>query len=294
MAIVSASMFHGAISRDADFHILSFLEEKDLGQAEQVCKGWKVLAGNDRLWRNLFERMYNKAVPKTKSGKEACLSKRRTKTIPGGKLLDTLSRFLCLLKWETKRRLECTFLNDPTFSLVIEQGFGPHRGTPEGFEGPVNETEYYEFVGPTFSGQPANQTWTVSREDRLGHLPIHTTMLWTIYHQEILKNMPEWDYIPVEIKGVDVGYGNTLAYFSDTDDWKQPFPLTCIGESTWAGRIPYSAFKFVKIDQKGKVTWEKGIPTLDTDTGNRYWGDFSSHFNSFEEHLTTFPVKFQE
>ncbi|MGC1878445.1 MAG: F-box-like domain-containing protein [Rhabdochlamydiaceae bacterium] len=292
MAIVSASMFHGAISRDADFHILSFLEEKDLGQAEQVCKGWKVLAGNDRLWRNLFIRLYNEEVPEEKSGKEACLLKRAI-TIDEGKLPRVVTSFLCRLKWDTKRRFECTFPNEPTYSLVIEQSFGPVRGTSEGFRGPADETEYYKYVGKLSLGQPADQTFTTSRENRLNHLPIHSTISGTTAvingRQVLSENVPGWSYFTAEIKGVDVGYGSTLAYFSDSNGWKKPYPLFCIGQHTWVGWIPFSEFKFVKIDQKGKVTWEE-----DVDGGNRYWGPrcYGRPYG-LEEYLRVFPVKFQ-
>jgi hypothetical protein len=59
-----------------------------------------------------------------------------------------------------------------------------------------------------------------------------------------------------------VGFGNTLGYYSEINDWKTPFKLHCIrgksGAPMWIGSFPESqAFKFVLINAKGDIKWEK-------------------------------------
>jgi hypothetical protein len=73
---------------------------------------------------------------------------------------------------------------------------------------------------------------------------------------------PLEDRINSCVKGVDVGYGNTLGYCSEINGWKTPFKLHCIrgksGAPMWVGSfLQCTAFKFVLITAKGDVQWEK-------------------------------------
>ena len=66
-----------------------------------------------------------------------------------------------------------------------------------------------------------------------------------------------------KITGVDVGYGNTLGFFSEINDWKSPYKLFCTrgqnGEPVWGGIIPtYKPFKFVLITPQNNIIWENG------------------------------------
>jgi len=287
-------------------HIFSFLEDKDLARVQCVCKEWKKLAGDDRLWEALFIRMYKEPVPQGKLVIEAFRLK-RAKIIGGEDALqNVVTTFLCTLKWNTKRRLECTFPNHPTYSMVIEQSFGPDRGTKMGIRSdrPEDETEYYKYIGNHSPGTDANLTFKASDQMIPHSLPICRSIViitaekkqlpyhaWNIVD---VARMSDSCYFSADIRGIDVGYGNTLGYFSDINNWKRPFTLTCVqgneGKPVWTGLIPYSQFKFVKIDSAGKIKWEKDI----IETRNRSWGPRSwGRPYSFEEYLKAFPIEFK-
>jgi hypothetical protein len=264
-------------------NVFYFLDTQSLGTFEQVSHYCKELAGDDVHWKKLFERIFKAEVPDGKLGKE-CL--KNVKVLHSDQLISKEVRiFLCYLKWEKKTRLECIFPGTTIPPLVIEQSFGPNRGTMTGFLEPADETKNCIFLGNVGSLKLREIPLSIWTNSDLIHR-------CTSFQSDVL--LPEEEgfaNLGVVIKEVDVGYGNTLGYFSDINDWKEPFELFCVsrpdGHHIWTGMIPYSKFKFVKIDPKGNITWENI-------SGNRNWqeGSFWPLFLSLEEYLRRFPIRF--
>lgn len=288
------------VPKDAIDNVISRLNITQLGTVQRVSKQFYEIAGNDVFWENIFKRMFAKDVPQGMTGKktlENCIIRNKKE------FSDTLVTFLCRRKWEKKTRLECIFPNIPpycsnlktafpqwfsqnsTTSAIIQLGFGPDRGTSLGFtESPVDETKYACFIG---------DEETLSKQGVIfhDHNDTHDIPCLISFRSEVpIPDSIFSSCFIADIEGIDVGYGNTLGYFASINQWKEPFELFCVdgnnGRPKWTGRIPYSEFKFVKIDPSGKITWEK----IDH---NRHWGTRSSgRPDSWEEYLKHFPISF--
>lgn len=256
-------------------NVLSRLEIKELGRCACVSTNWNNLASNDNLFKELFRRVFQENPPMDIAGRKA-LCKRLTQISVDNKwdLYEIVMSFLCTLKGETKRRLECEFPNAPTYSLVVEQSFGPRRGTRQSFESSAAEqTEYYVYHGEDefFQEGIANHLFFRAASENLFNIPYCRSICiesgfkkgvsYPFIHIDPIGNPSD---IQLRVEGIDVGYGNTLGYFSRLNNWKNPFKLFCIDSSTWVGMLPvHSNFKFVKIDRMGKITWENnGFLTL--------------------------------
>lgn len=84
-----------------------------------------------------------------------------------------------------------------------------------------------------------------------------TEPMWNqIYKQNFIKKFfQENRYIEVDY---DVGYGNTLGYFSEKTDWKEFHPLKWRA-GLWAGAVPIGRpYKFAKRLADGTIEWEQG------------------------------------
>lgn len=307
------------------FHNLDY---KALCQLPYVSKGLKELFSKDELWRNLFFTNFpNEPLLANETAKKQFLARARLIPVKNERQLrKVVKTFILNLKWNKKRELICTFSNEPTYSLKISQSFGPVRGTKDGSNGSADETEYYEYLGK-YLGSASDETSTenfieekftqcpgarfnsfgVGPEDQNG-IPLSiTTNLVCRPHIGIqfkeggyhYGRGPEIDflfhyYVNGGIPDVDVGFGNTLGYFSKVNDWKKPFKLFCITDSdsnkpVWVGLIPLGVdFKFISIDSKGAVTWERGENRHIT--GQRSY-DESGHYD-LERSLRNHPIRF--
>jgi hypothetical protein len=301
-----------------DFHFPSFCGHEELCALQGVSKQWYVLAGNDQAWRNAFERFFQEELHLKKGCKEAF--KKRLNPVCLDDIVDLANvtkTFLCSLKWDRKRAFICSFPGSP-YSITIEQGFGPARGTKEGFEVAPDEIECFQLEGKcqaakstaatyfdesftqcpdiksirslsfNAKGIPFSVRWNNVGPGSSGFLATHLPSKGYIYYSfsGLLAG-----YVNDCVKGVDVGYGNTLGYCSEINGWRSPFKLHCItgtsGNSIWVGLFPKDeVFKFVKIDSKGKLKWEQI-------EGNRRIFDspFSGHC-SLQESYTKLPIKF--
>ncbi len=272
---------------DITRQIFAYLEIKDLGRTQLVCKNWNGLAADDDFWKALFQRAYKEEVPDGKLGRDLL---RSINIINGeNELQKVVSTFLCQFKWDKKRRFECVFRDKPIPPLVIEQGFGPYRGTKEGLKGATDEKKYYEFIGDFASQEPLA---LVDHTLFMGNLPWPAgvpilELVTSAVHVCVSSGSC---FFEVNIEGVDVQSGDTLGFFSDINEWKEPFIFICVpgneGAPMWTGRIPYSNFKFVKIGADGHVTWENI-------RANRSWDPrFSGRPYSWELYLQVFPIEF--
>lgn len=294
------------IPDDVINRILPLLNTKGLGRIQQVNKHFNLLAGNDVLWQALFLRVWNLEVPKGMLGKEA-LQKSIIKN--GDELRNKLVTFFCRQKWEKKTRLECTFPNDsisadkrewsnqiinsmcPSATVptaVFEIGFGPRRGTHRGFNSaPADETKYLHFIGNINELLNAGGVLSLCGSKNIGNSPLFTSFQSPIP----LSDAMVFDHhFVANIEKLDVGYGNSLGYFSSINHWAEPFELFCVqgsnGIPKWTGRIPYSEFKFVKIDPNRNITWENIGQ-------NRQWSPRrSGRPHSWNEYLQKFPIRF--
>jgi len=288
---------------DAMNRILSNLDVKSLGRIQRVSKNLYKLAGNDEFWKNLFKRTFGVDLPSGAVGKGMLKNGIIIKNEKA--LIDMIVTFLCHVKWDKKTRLECVFPTAPsnahslleksfekeimtrseTPTMIIEQSFGHQRGKRTSMNSLADETKYACFVGDV--------KWPYAHSkidhEANGIIPYFTQICSPIslcsWHGAVLSS-----YFEANVEGVDVGYGNTLGYFSSINQWKEPFELFYIQENNgshkWAGLIPNSEFKFVKIDPSGKITWENT-------PHNRYWGPRSSgRPHSWEGYLKHIPVSF--
>ncbi len=300
------SIEHGLLSRSqfpelVSYRILSYLPVQELGRAQMVCTEWRLLAGNDLLWRELYGYIFKKKAPESINIKESFLIERATKLDREDELGDVMFAFICNLQWEKKRRLICSFSDKSFPPMIIEHSFGPKRGTKDGAAGSADETEYYHCTADDLDQiSAANPVYERIDENGLPGLPDYPKKVgFPAYTKGTMpKRMFEkfdggsyGGFIPINTEGVDVGYGNTLGFYSDINDWKVPFKLICraneSGLPVWSGLIPYSFFKFVKIDSAGQVTWENRAE-------NRRWFQRTSgRPYYFPEYLQVDPIQFR-
>lgn len=285
MTSIASKQFFDVLPNEISIHIFSYLELNDLGKLPQVCKSWKELVNTKNLWVNLFKYIYKEDIT-TENVKNAFLFK-HAEVINGtnGELGRAVTSFVCKLFWNKKCRFECHFSNTSISPLIIEQSFGPHRGSSEGFKGHPDKTKHLKFVGDLPKQTSNNKMKLTTKTPWPNEIPI-TISMEAPFHVNIHIGVA---FFEACIQGVDVGYGNTLGFYSDINNWKEPFNLFCITNMyeplTWFGRIPYSQFKFVKIDPKGNVTWET--------SNNRTWSPSSlGGPYSWDLYLQIFKIQF--
>ncbi len=287
------------LPNDVLLTIFSYQEPEDLGRDERVCKKWQKVSNDDVLWKALYQRVFKQTPPQDISAKKSFIKKFGLPVKDLNELQNIVTSFFCTLKWDKKRCLECNFLNEPTWSLAVEQSFGPNRGTSDGFKGPADEMEYYRFTGEPYPGDDFpwmrsnyRTTFTWNSSDTIGGIPIESVIVAKNNFNKATDRL----YFKAEINGTRVDEGNTLAVYSAINHWKQPFTLTRIEDKDstikWVGWIPFSEFKFVKIDKQGKISYET---YLDKDQ-NRYitLGEVSEPQWSLQNHLEKYPIIFPE
>lgn len=285
MTSITSKQFFDGLPHEIALHIFSYLELKDLGKLPQICKSWKYLVDNKNFWVLLYKYLYREEIT-AENVKNAFLFK-HAEVINGtdGELGRSVTSFVCKLNWNKKNRFECQFPNSSISPLIIEQSFGPFRGTSEGFEEPSNKTKHLKFIGNLPKQASTDKMRLTTTMPWPNGIPI-TISMTAPFQVNIHSGVA---FFEACIQGVDVGYGNTLGFYSDINDWKEPFNLFCFTNMyeslKWCGRIPYSQFKFVKIDSKGKVTWEI--------SDNRTWTPRSSgRPYSWDEYLQVFNIQF--
>jgi len=227
--------------------------------------------------------------------------------------------FLCTLKWEKKCQFICSFPKNNLYFLNIQQNYGPKRGTADKAKSPFDEVSYFEFLGDLPPGNPIPSIMTTcyngncprdneeSRDtdeipQRRG-IPFKTSFTGGLpQHSSILPYYMKWmmSITNEEIAKVDVGYGNTLGYFSEINGWKSPFRLFCTQKSNhehvWGGFIPLNKqFKFVIISPQNDTLWENNdahgfknrrlCPNLNSLT--------RVSKNELRSHLSSYPIKFE-
>jgi hypothetical protein len=276
------------VPKEVFHNVLSFVGVQGLGRCACVSKGWKDLSCDDHFFKELFRRTFREEPSREIAGKVAFCKRLTQVPVKDKQELERLvTCFICNVKWETKRRLECEFPNDPNYALVVEQGFGPNRGTLQGFESsPAEQTEYVSYQGESLVekywmgadlnnivGYCIEQGKEKPFEQRIYNSLTRTAslnMLGTPCYQSsficqernALSNyicpISDLKTTPICVNGLDVGYGNTLGVCSNINNWEKPFKFLCMSKSTWFGIVPFShCFKFVKINKKREITWEK-------------------------------------
>jgi hypothetical protein len=300
------------------------LEFKDLCKLPFVSKGLKELFNQEEFWRNsFFTNFPNDRLLPNETAKKQFLARVSHILTDDQQLRKVVTSFFCDPKWNKKRELICTFPNEPTYFLKISQSFGPVRGTKEGSNGDADETKYYKCLMPAYNKNKETENYITEEFTQcpgtsynaiLGHrpapldnnaIPLSITIKFACKPHTYGRLGPEiyipHNYVKGKITDVDVGFGNTLGYFSEINDWKRPFNLFCITDSdsnkpAWVGLIPlYVEFKFVSIDSKGVVAWERNTENLRS--GNRIIGphdgyDTSGH-NELASNLRQYPVDFR-
>lgn len=324
-----SSINQTALPNDVSYELLSYLNVKELGIAGQVCKHWKVLASNNNLWEVLFLRTFSIPAPKDMPAKEAVFKYGAPIIQNGEELFKKYVSFRCHLELNKKREFIC-FSEEltPTTLFAVEQGFGPYHGTEKGFIGSADETEICKItrninrISLVFNPSkiiPNNKII----ESNLNGINICTQATTTSYltstqfqnafcinYVDVCLRDDVFDQVVIE--GVNVGWGNTLGYCSNINNWKKPFKLSCVN-GKWSGRIPSHMclnrelisgmfLKFVKIDPKGIVTWETCEENRCCDISNYLWGkrinprDYLDHPDvvnqCWNQYLKDFPIIF--
>jgi hypothetical protein len=284
MAIVGGSF----IPSDILYQVFSLLDVRSLGRVQQASPEFYNLGNNDLLWQELFQRAFSQNVPNGELGKEAL---KKWHLIPDRiGLSKVLATFFCCLKWEKTTCLQCRFPDPSMPSIIITQSFGPHKEVLNGkIEDekniPVDEMRHY-WHGVSNQTYTPSGGWTIKK--LLSSVPYRR-----VVSTPITLPLQDWRIDQVFIEEVDVGFGNTLGYYSSINEWKEPFEFFCIsgvnGQQSiqWCGLIlsDFSEFKvefkFVKIDPVGNVTWEN-YP------GNRQ----PDEIKGWKNYLTKYPITF--
>ena len=251
---------------------------ENLGKLQQVCKNWYSLANDNTLMTKVFFKVYNKQPPAELTAKEALLRSRTFPIMDKSDLRNKCITFLCDLQWNRKRRFECVAADD-SLCFIIEQGFGPNRGKQ------ADEIKKYRLTSNLENYVKHDEIYSELNEFEgvieLGELLITRKITKQIDVLFIFSLA----YFEVDIEGVDVSYGNSLAYYSALDNWKKPFNLFC-QRGVWTGFIPYfQDFKFIKIDPQGEVTWEENT--------NRHWPPQCHGLRpTLQQYFQTYPIFF--
>jgi hypothetical protein len=281
----------GVFPQELGVSVMSHLDAKqDLKCVRYVNKEWNRLEGQEVLWKALYVKAFQEQPPEGKHAKVSFFKRCGHPIADINELYSVFTTFWCTLEWEKKKRVECSFPLNPPYSMVSEHSFGPNRGTEEGFEGIVNKAKYYKYVGELPDGfrrveETKEEAYNMGGDSVV---PLHVSI------KGGSASYPFTTCFPASIKGVDVGFGNTLGYFSSINDWKKPFKLTCIqlnqDSSKWDGFIPFSTFKFVKIGSDGSIAWECDSSLVGKD---RSWHPRSSgRPHTWAEHLQAVPITF--
>lgn len=247
--------------------ILNNFSLKELVEVRKVCRKWNELANEDRLLCMLYERVYKYPVPEGKSGKAAFLYQRELAIIDSPeKLNKAVVGFLCKLKLDKKRRFECSFPKEVNnIFYIIQQCFGPNRGSEIDFNSSIDETEKY--VCKFTLGEEFILTEDVSSSiskvaDVIPIYRIAWSNIVTLSANRFILDTFSTVGQEVGITGIDLGEGNSLAYITDLNGWTEPFkfhnvPATNESPQKWVGRLPFnSEFKMVIEDSKGNITKE--------------------------------------
>lgn len=283
------------VPNDVTKYTFSFLNHEELGCAECVCKSWQQISVSDgySLWKELFSRTFRTKRFEDESVKKSFkIELKRQPVETFLQLAEVINCFYCGVEWETKQKLSCTFSRQPSWSIVVEQGFGPTRGTKEGFEkDPPREARYYKYLGDVsadireireffsskmFLNETSNNAvehYNSSEENFFKNKVFNFCCAPSYYrtfsadctpivHETVMTLLDRRENIPLEIC-LDMGRGNALGYYSSANNWAEPFKLTCIQDYSgvrlikWIGLLPHGQFKFVKISGEGKtIIWE--------------------------------------
>jgi hypothetical protein len=243
--------------------ILGWADFETLCKMARVSHEWQQLAGDDRLWKGIFKASFpEEPLPKEGEAKKR-FQERAPIIIQPWQLSNVLTSFCCNLKWDKKRELNCSFPNNPTYSLKFIQSFGPVKGHQKGYWGDADEIEYYKCMIPASKQQSPELENYPPEPLYPQESPIPLALGYALQcRRSPYGNWPEiefkTDYVNGGIKNVDVGLNNTLGYFSEMNHWKAPFRLFCIPETKiWAGLLPlYQEYRFASIDPSGKATME--------------------------------------
>jgi F-box-like len=341
--MISTTNHITSLPYDPTCKFLSCLDVKDLGRAAQVCAKWAICATNDSVWEELFLRAFSAELPKNMSAKTAVF-------ICGLPLIENMHdlfrkyvSFRCNLEEDKKRELVC-FSDNKQKGLpvlfTITQGVGSYHGTNQWSGAPADEKEMYRipdsttnflpityFYNPQFQNKPYENNANI--ESNLNGINICTNISTThnlfslqfsylgsdiAYSHIKLRNNVFDDIV---IKNLNVGWGNTLGYCSNINNWKKPFKFSCI-DGKWSGRVPsYMGFteayknftppnallqlKFVKIGPEGKITWET-CENRNCDISNYIMerGFLRNYFDHpfivnecWNDYLQDFPINFQ-
>jgi F-box-like len=280
-----------SFSNDITCEILSYLDVKDLGDARQVCTQWAICVDNKLLWKGLFLRTFSTEPPRNMHPRDAMVQLYRAPTIDAGKeLFKKYVSFRCNLEENKKRTFVCFSKNkfkdqqtDSKTIFIITQGVGDRHGTKKGFSNELtdeieeckieckipNGTYDFSIINTGFCNKRISPNEDI--ESNLNGINVCTNIS---AHPNIIHSINTLDdeitfqddvFDEIAIENLDVGWGNTLGYCSNINDWKKPFKFSCV-DGKWSGRIPTGAsfgrlgecllLKFVKIGPEGKITYE--------------------------------------
>jgi hypothetical protein len=274
---------------DALNNIFSQLDIKSLGRIQCVSKDFYKIANNDVVWTNLFKNLFANDASAEILGKRgvSCIIIRTQ-----DELRKTAEAFWCRLKWGEKTRLECFFPDKSISPIFLEMGFGlSHEKGFKSYEefrsSEANQIDCRIFLGDVNSLKKQRSSCSqVKSWIGASKLPRYEFSRSIFLLKADVDESKRITPIEVEIKEVDVGYGNTLGYCSSINGWKEPFELCCVpgdrGQTMWIGRVPLNEeIKFVKIDSNGNSTWENH-------TGNRTFSSIGDWRFSLKEQPISF------
>lgn len=285
------------------FHILPLFGCKTLGRAQRLCMRLYLHIRDSDLWQALYQRTLNKPIDRG-CAKEALFRDWRCITIFKEKdLVSTIQSFFCNLPYDKKRKLECHFPNEPTYFFSIQQGFGHTMGTPDNFNNSTDfdQIEYYKYMDPIPVEKEDYRLVSQESLSRIGpfaQVPLYKKLTFVTPQNNIpilFEKISNLFAIPrvfeVEIKKVNLSYGDRLGYCSTFNGWNPWIVLPCISENkgsrTWVGLIPHSVFKFIKIDFENRAIWESGE--------DRYWPPRpADNLHSFDEYMKERPIQFPD
>jgi F-box domain len=256
-----------ACSKDITREILAYLDVKSLGRAEQVCTQWKIYS-DDNLWQGVFSRIFSFAVPKNMSGKEAMFKYGASPVKDRIELFKRYVSFRCNLTLGKTKEFKCCTTNNETLFSVKESFSSECKEVADETEICKLEESGLNFflMGTLFaiSGSPLNQlvSLKLNDADTFVQVTILDSMLALFDKNNFTSIRLNNDaFQSIVVKGVDVGKGNVLGYYSDVNNRKTPFKFSCVN-GAWLGRMPpagevFTRSRFAKIGPKGEVTWEK-------------------------------------
>jgi hypothetical protein len=109
------------LPEELEYHVLSYLEPKDLSRCESVCKRWQRLASDENLWKNLIPESF---LLQNKTIKQAVIEYNQHSVYSIDELTERITKFASKIPTDQIAEMRCAFPLHPVYSFKVKFGHG--------------------------------------------------------------------------------------------------------------------------------------------------------------------------